>query len=481
MASPVTDESSTSTGAWVGQGAPPPLATALSPEPSPENILGWITTHPFTALLTVVLVIMGIVSVGRHSTEWDQVYVGAARVLLAGKNIYRDLLGFTYPPFPAWLTIPFTWLPPRVARGLWFSINAVSLVYLLKSSWRLSGGPRLEPGRGAAPVPGREVVASLIGHVIALQFALNALTHLQPDLLIAAMLMAGCAAIGSGRFMRAASWIGIAAAFKATPLLFAPYLLWRRQWRAAAWLLCLTLAANLLPDTVHAPKGGGLWLTRWYTQYLKPMAGAGYRPGDWKNQRDNNQAVAGAVNRWMATTWAVANNEFELIDRTDQPDPLLMKAAFGACCLALLAPIAGAEWARRRVKRLPAADPPADPSQTFQPPSPVMIECGIVFLLMVLFSPNSSRAHFCVMYLPAFCAARLAVRPGAGKLLVALLALAAIFSTLSIHIRLPGTLVPEQWLLWIGVVMLSACFLLLASCRALALYPPDTRDPQSKT
>jgi len=628
--------------------------------------LGWVTSHPFTTLTAIALGVMGIFAVSRRSTEWDEIFLRSAQLLIEGKNIYRDMIGFTYPPFPAWVSIPFAFLPVHLARGLWFILCAGSLVYLMKSSWRLAGGRPLEPGLGTPAVPGREIVASLIGQVIALQFALNALTHLQADLPIAAMLMAGCAAIGAERFMRGATWIGLAAAFKATPLLFAPYLLWRRQWRAAAWLVIVSIGVNLLPNTVHSPPGdsgeripqgaaigtaikdngrgdaitlfmpadggktdqqtfvidkrtkitadgrpaslsafgglaanarifiqptaasdtiaatiaavgpevrgqvsaenkapatitlqrsdgsakrdysigsgtsitidgspgtldgvtagdaariqlsavdgstvvdveaihkagsanlagtpaGGLWLTRWYTQYLKPMGSAKYRPGDWKNQRDNNQAVAGAINRWTATTWSANNGEFELIDRPeqDQPNPLLMKGAFGVCCLAMLLPVAWAEWARRRVKNagLPGAQGTPNPAENPNTldysnlgaadrlPTPLMLECGIVFLLMLLFSPNSSRAHFCIMYLPAFCVARLAVRPSAGKILIALLALAAICSTLSIHVRLPGSQVPEQLMLWVGVVMLSAFFLLLATCRALAGYPEDT-------
>jgi hypothetical protein len=459
--------------------ASPGAATRQRP-----GVFGWVASHPFSTLTTILLALMGTLAVCRQSTEWDQVFLQSAKVLLAGKNMYLDMRDYTYPPFSAWVTIPFAYLPVRVARGLWFLICAGSLVYLMKSAWKLAGGPRMEPGQAAPPVAGREIWASLIGQVIALQFALNSLTHVQTDLPIAAMLMAGCAAIEARRFMRGATWIGVAAAFKATPLLFAPYLLWRRQWRAAALLVLVTIATNLLPNTVHSPEGGGLWLTRWYTQYLKPMGSTGYRPGDWKNQRNNNQAVAGAINRWMATTFAANNGEFELIDRPEQeqPNPLLMKGAFGVLCLALLLPVAWAEWMRR--KMVTASGPLLSPPPEYRGrekeaeasdrlPSAVMLECGIVFLLMLLFSPNSSRAHFCLMYLPAFCVARLAFRPGAGRLLIALLALAAICSTLSIHVRLPGSQVPEQLMLWVGVVMLSAIFLLLATCRALARYPTD--------
>jgi hypothetical protein len=104
-------------------------------------------------------------------------------------------------------------------------------------------------------------------------------------------------------------------------------------------------------------------------------------------------------------------------------------------------------------------------------PSPVTIECGIVMLLMLLLSPNSSRAHYCILFLPAFCVARLAVRKPVGWVSI-LLWLAVIFSTLSIHIRLPGTMAAEQVLLWIGVVMIATIFLLAGSTIALAKSAP---------
>jgi hypothetical protein len=467
---------------------------------TPVPIWRRLLMHPYTLVSIVALGIMGIGAVGKHFSEWDDVYVGSARVLLSGKNIYerlhilrpdRDVPGgiketfdaYTYPPFSAWLMIPFTVLPIRLARGIWYVVCVVSLVYLVKTAWRLAGGKPVEPvepGASAAPdtragphdqaaagstlnneailapaaVAGpRDQAAFVIGHACALQLSLNALTHLQTDLPIAALLMAGCAAIAQRRFIRGSAWIGLAAAFKATPLLFAPWLLWRRQWRAAALLVLVAVGANLLPDTVHRPPAGGLWLGQWIRQYLQPMAKSDYVPGDWKNKLDNNQSLAGGVNRWLATTWQIIPGDFRVVDRPSHPDTRIIRLAFAACCLAVLLPAAWVMWRRR-----------AD--------SGAMLECGMILTLMVLLSPNSSRAHFCVLYLPAFFIARLAVRPGASLLLRSLLAAAVICSTLSIHIRIGPTQTAEQVLLWIGVVMLCAVFLLLAAC--VARMEPQT-------
>ncbi len=152
-------------------------------------------------------------------------------------------------------------------------------------------------GRGSLPTfsamaGGREQIAFLIAQACVLQLALNALTHLQPDLLIAALLMAGCVALIRGRYLVAATWIGLSGAFKVTPLLFVPYLLWRRRWFAAGWVLIVAIAVNLLPDTVHGPRGGGTWVGDWSRKVLAPMTRADYVPGNWANKVNNNQCSA---------------------------------------------------------------------------------------------------------------------------------------------------------------------------------------------
>ncbi len=434
--------------------------------------LQYVLAHSYTTASFVTLTIMGIFAVAKHSSEWNEVYYGAAKSLLRGGDMYRDFVGYVYPPFSAWVMIPFTVFPAKLARAIWYLTCALFLVYVVKSSWRAAGGGPLEPAAGRPAASPREQVAFLIGQACVLQLALNAVTHLQPDLLIAALVMVGCVAIIRGRFWTAATWLGLAGAFKVTPLLFAPYLLWRGRWAAAGWLVLLAASVNFLPDTVHAPPDGGYWLTQWSRRILRPMTRADYVPGRWANKVNNNQSVGGAVNRWMATTWQRGRDEIMTVQRPDADSPGMMRGAFVLVSIAILFPVGLAMWRRRGERKAEVSDlrptgrEPAD-GGALSPPGAVAIECGIVLLLMLLFSPNSSRSHFCIMFLPAFCVARLAVRPGASVLLRTLLALAVISSTLSIHLRLPSSMLVEQVLLWIGVVMFAALFLLFASTGAL--------------
>ena len=90
------------------------------------------------------------------------------------------------------------------------------------------------PGENVAP---KENMAFLMACLCAARFLQNSLSHAQTDLLIAALLMAGFLALKSKKDFAAATWIGFGAAFKATPLLFAPYLVWRGKWLCAVWLV----------------------------------------------------------------------------------------------------------------------------------------------------------------------------------------------------------------------------------------------------
>ncbi len=111
---------------------------------------------------------------GKHTSEWDETYVRAANLLLHRGDMYRDFIGYVYPPFSAWVTIPFTIFPPRMARAIWYVISALCLIYIVRISWRLAGGPRLEPVDGMPAATTGEQIAFLLAQVCVLQLALNA-------------------------------------------------------------------------------------------------------------------------------------------------------------------------------------------------------------------------------------------------------------------------------------------------------------------
>ena len=143
-------------------------------------------------------------------------------------------------------------------------------------------------------------------------------------------------------------------------------------------------------------------------------------PGNWHTAIINNQSLSGAVNRffnqgieWTDTArqkWfdfeavnpffpaGTANRGLEFV-RKESPLPIPIIRLITVLLYALVVvPSAFAFWLRRR-----KGPPQWKASDTDA------LEFSIVLLLMLLLSPNSSPAHFCILILPAFCVARIAV------------------------------------------------------------------------
>jgi hypothetical protein len=80
------------------------------------------------------------------------------------------------------------------------------------------------------------------------------ITYLQRDLddcglqiLLLFFLTAAAVNLNAGRMLRSGFWLGLAAVYKLTPLLFLPYLCYKRRWRAAAAMVLFIIGLSLAP------------------------------------------------------------------------------------------------------------------------------------------------------------------------------------------------------------------------------------------
>jgi hypothetical protein len=330
----------------------------------------------------------------RHDSEWEAVYLPAARLLAAGGNPY-DAEGFLYPPFAALAAVPFAALPAAAGRPAWVALNLACLVVLLRGAWRLAGGGA-RPGRGG-------LLAAAAGAGCGVFYAFNCLAHQQTDVVLAALLIGGCLALRGSRPLLAATAFGLAAAVKCTPLLWAPYLLWRGRPAAAAWLVAVALGANLLPDLVSRPPAGATWLAEYHARYLRPLTTPGHVVGTWGSEVLYNQSLAGAGQRWLATEWHWSEADCTVVPRPCPLPPLALRGlVYGAgAALLLAAALACGRPFRRPDPAAGGGDVPRE-----------ALEFSAVLLLMLLLSPMSSVAHFGVLVVPGVCLARLARAPG---------------------------------------------------------------------
>jgi hypothetical protein len=429
----------------------------------------WAASHPYTLAALVVLPVLGAYLCKRKDSEWESVYVLAAKHLGGGVYIYRAEDAYLYPPFTAWAALPFTALPAGAMRVTWVLINLAALVAVLRWGWHLAGGGALQ---GRARPPRREHLAAALGALCGLPYLHNCLVHQQVDVLLAALLLGGCLLLAYARPLAAGTCLGLAAAVKCTALLWVPYLLWRRQPRAAAWLLCVALGVNFLPDLVSRPPSGRPWLAEYAVRFLRPLTESGTYPGSWGSDIVYNQSLAGAAQRWLARTWEWGPDGWAHRLRDDPPSPGTVRAAVYSVGVALLALVLAV--CRRPFGKLGGG--PADRER-------LALEGGVVLSLMLLLSPMSSKAHFGVLVLPGFCLARKALASRSrllGTVLAAALALGLVSNKDPIGDQLYSLTMWYGFTTWQTLLLLLGCLLVLAPGQRSLPLPSSTCTAQAQ-
>src|SRR5262249_38066370 len=112
----------------------------------------------------------------------------------------------------------------------------------------------------------------------------------------------------------------------------------------------------------------------------------------------------------------------------------------------------------------PWTDKSIHPTSETPAPSRLALECCVVFLMMLLLSPMSSKPHFLTLLLPGFCLARLAI--GERRLVLgAFVVAAAAVGALSIRDLWGNDLSAAA--LWWGSVTWSTLLLLFGCAYAL--------------
>ncbi len=398
-----------------------------------------------------------------EKTEWAWVYRRAALRMQAGEPVnVIEPVAYAYPPAMAFLTVPLSNGSPRLGALAWLAINAAALAALMTGCVRLCGGPK-----PFESINGRWLLVLLIAMLLNLRYTIAPLQHQQFDLVIAALVVGGCWALATGWKAAAGMCLGAATAMKCTPLLFFPWLLWRREWKAAALLLTIGVGLNLLPDAVFPQTNGRLYSQDWINSFA--AAPARHGPGQWFTEPSQNQSLAGTLARWFgrpanagppttdsaptlpsapADGSAAAENDRSGQNATGN-QRLLRLLVYGTDILLLLATVAvygrplkplgkpfGEMPAEQPVgsstsKRLEGGPSRNEHRQRPQPTVQLAIESSAVCCLMLLLSPMTGKAHFVLMLLPCFLLARLAVIEGDRRLwfVLALMAVAGPLTT----------------------------------------------------
>lgn len=361
--------------------------------PPPGKLNGSRKKVAFAGLF-VLAVIAGLVRANKKGGIDLPVYTEAASRMLAGEEIYRPRFGrpFTYPPFFAVPVLPLALLPESLHRSVWFLVNVGVLVWIfILLARRLEPGIKLGSGSRAAP----QWLFWLAVLLLSGRHLSAVFENQSHDLLVFLCVMLAVDAFCAGAEKRAGLMAGLGAACKATPLLFVLPFAVQKRYRA---LLCLPLAAvlaTLAPDVLFPRNDGGCWVLSWHANFLRNIrpGEAAEAEGAWAAWNFLNQNLASTFYRLSTPVEVETNHVFDV--SLWHPSRAVLKYLTMMAQVGIIALIAFV--VRPGLTRnLPEKE------EAFRR----LGEGGAVACGMVLLSPMSSKAHFCVLLVPiAFCVA----------------------------------------------------------------------------
>jgi hypothetical protein len=223
-----------------------------------------------------------------------ETYPQAASCLWHGQVLQACDPGFTYPPFFALLMLPFAPMPLWLRDLVWYGVTLAATIGAFKLCEFIAARSLARPLERVELVWLRASVLALSAKLILAVFENQAY-----DALVLLAVVVGLAALCAERPLAAGAGLALAAALKATPLIFLPYLLWKRYYAAAMAFVVVYVAASLLPDMVFTPAGAA---HGYFVTWLKevPAPSLGIDPGGapfafWDGANILNHSLRGAV------------------------------------------------------------------------------------------------------------------------------------------------------------------------------------------
>ena len=326
----------------------------------------------------------------RTNSEFDLVFKPYAKLLLQGKDIYHEGSVFMYPPWMAFICIPFNSFPQWLSRLSWGTINIFFFYLAIDSAWKISKSVFASNEKFGW-------IAFIIGLTCVTTYFLNCLSHQQFDVIIAGTILFGCLQLSKAKDINGGILLGVAAACKLTPLLFLPYLIYRFRWKAIMAFVVGFLFCNFIPDIILGlPPEGKPRPMIFVERFLAPMAKPDFVPGTWGSEIIYNQSLAGTGKRFTQTHIETKEGKYSVIiepDNAQSPKvkPILMGLVLFGTAMTLFC------WGW-----------PGNPSNLNSTGSPQFaLEASMILCAMLLLSPMSSKAHFGILILPAFCLTRM--------------------------------------------------------------------------
>jgi hypothetical protein len=303
---------------------------------------------------------------------WDEapgltLYVEAAQCMLNGAPLQSCNPTFTYPPIFALVTIPLVPLPMVLQNLAWYLVTLGSILGCIALSARIA--QRLVPDdwsdRDLGWLYG-------VGGLLSLKFIFAAIGNQSYDALVVLLVLGGLAGLADDRRAWAGTSLACAAALKATPVLFLPYLLVKRHYRAAAAMALVLVVACILPDLIFMVgrrSADGNYFLGWLHQVAAPALTEkldGNPHTFWFASNPNNNSLRGLVGLF-------------LYDNSVQFKYALYSIYTVYCIFVALLVL-----------------------RTGNTPAGLAIDGSLLLLSLLLLSPMTSQSHYIAVILPVF-------------------------------------------------------------------------------
>ncbi len=279
--------------------ARPSGAATANSRPSTLLRSGLARLQPWSDWIVLIITAAALYPMFGRSSDMAPFYSTAARCILRGEALLSCLPPYPYQPALAIFFIPLAFLPAVLQRLIWYVIFVGCLVLAVRLTEAIA--ERLYPGstRGQNLFWLRTIMLVTCG-----KHFLDVITYASHDPLSLALIMFATWALFNGREAVGGLWLAVAAAIRASPLIYLPYLVLKRRLLACIVFIVAFLAVSLIPDAIGALRGGH---TGYFTDWLRQVVGPALVPGTssdlvfwdiWNGANLYNQSLRGLINRF---------------------------------------------------------------------------------------------------------------------------------------------------------------------------------------
>lgn len=202
----------------------------------------------------LIAIVASFFAYARHPRDFAN-YVAVGNAVLHGGDMYLDTMNViptTMPPCFGLAAVPLALLDkisPYFARIVWIALTWASIVWALHLLAGMIYGKRLKwrADEFSLDLTSPEL---LIPFALTLPYFINDMDLLQINSILFALALWGLYLQARGRDAAGGIVIGAAAALKIMAVVFLPYLLYRRRWRAAFWMAAASVVFFLCPAVI---------------------------------------------------------------------------------------------------------------------------------------------------------------------------------------------------------------------------------------